>query len=97
MNGTLVVAEHLMGRLRDVTRELVTAARELTGPVTVAVIARDPSRLDGNLESVAQGVHRPLELEEFENDVYQNALEALIAERQPRAVLLGFTVNSMGY
>ena len=79
MNGTLVVAEHLLGRLRDVTRELVTAARELAGPVTVAVIARDPSRLDLNLEGVDEVVNVPVEQEEFENDVYQNALEALIA------------------
>jgi electron transfer flavoprotein alpha subunit len=35
--------------------------------------------------------------DEFENDSYQQALEALIRERQPSAVILGFTVNSMGY
>jgi hypothetical protein len=29
MNGTLVVAEHLQGELRDVTRELVSAAQAL--------------------------------------------------------------------
>ena len=34
---------------------------------------------------------------EFENDAYQAAVEALIADRQPRVTLLGFTVNSMGY
>ena len=39
----------------------------------------------------------PSRPEEFENDVYQAALEALIAERKPDAVLLGFTVNSMGF
>jgi electron transfer flavoprotein alpha subunit len=97
LNGTLIVAEHLQGRLRDVTRELVTAARELGGPVAVAVVARDPSRFDVNLEGVDEVVTVPVEQEEFENDVYQRALEALIAERNPLAVLLGFTVNSMGY
>ena len=34
--SVLVVAEHLRGQVRDVTRELITAGREL-GPVTVAV------------------------------------------------------------
>jgi electron transfer flavoprotein alpha subunit len=97
MNGSLVVAEHVSGELRDVTRELVTAARELGGPVTVAVIAREPDRLDVNLEGVDEIVNVPVEQEEFENDVYQRALEALIAERRPDAVVLGFTVNSMGY
>jgi electron transfer flavoprotein alpha subunit len=97
VNGTLVVAEHLRGEVRDVTRELVTAAQGLEGPVAVAVIARDPSRFDVKLNRVDEVVHVPVEQEEFENDVYQAALEALIALRQPRAVLLGFTVNSMGY
>src|SRR5207253_1100897 len=97
MSGTLVVAEHLQGKVRDVTRELVTAAVELGGPVAVAVIARDPSRFEVDLEGVDEIVSVHIDQEEFENDVYQEALEALIAERQPDAVLLGFTVNSMGY
>jgi electron transfer flavoprotein alpha subunit len=97
MSGALVVAEHLQGRLRDVTRELVTAARELGGPVAVAMIARDPSQLDVALEGVDEIVNVPVDQEEFENDVYEQALEALIAERHPDVVLLGFTVNSMGY
>ena len=97
MNGTLIVAEHLRGELRDVTRELVTAAQQLRGPVTVAVIARDPSEFDVSFQGVDEIVKVSLGQEEFENDVYQGALEALIAARQPHAVLLGFTVNSMGY
>ncbi len=97
MNGTLIVAEHLLGELRDITRELVTAARELAGPVAMAVIDRDASRFDVNFRGVDEVFRVPADQEEFENDVYQAALEALIAERQPQAVLLGFTVNSMGY
>jgi electron transfer flavoprotein alpha subunit len=38
-----------------------------------------------------------VEQEASENDVYQQAVEALIEERDPRAVLMGFTVDSMGY
>src|SRR2546428_1891135 len=97
MNGTLIVAEHLRGELRELTRELVTAAQQLGGPVTVAVIARDPTEFDVNFQGVDEIVNVPLGQEEFENDVYQAALEALIADRQPHAVMLGFTVNSMGY
>jgi electron transfer flavoprotein alpha subunit len=93
----LVVAEHLRGRLRDVTRELISAARELGAPVAVAVIARDPVAFDVAFEGVDEVVHVPVDAEEFENDVYQSAVEALIAERSPRFVLMGFTVNSMGY
>lgn len=96
--SVLVVAEHLRGAVRDVTHELVTAGRTL-GPVTVAVIARDPEPLVAAVavEGVAEIVTVPAGADEFESDTYQQALEALIAARRPRVVLLGFTVNSMGY
>jgi len=95
--SALVIAEHLQGRVRDVTYELVSAARELGGPVTVAVIGADPASLDVGREGVDEVVHVKVAQSEFENDVYQSALESLLAERKPDVVLLGFTVNSMGY
>jgi electron transfer flavoprotein alpha subunit len=100
--STLIIAEHLRGELRPVTLELVSAAKELEGPVAVAVIAKNPGALAEALN--VDGVDEILnvqedeeEEEEFENDVYQQAVEQLIEQRQPTAVLLGFTVNSMGY
>jgi electron transfer flavoprotein alpha subunit len=97
--SVLVVAEHLKGELRPITLELVSAARELEGPVTVAVLAADPSSLTDavNVEGVDEILAVPVEGDEFENDVYAQALEQLVQERRPRAVLLGFTVNAMGY
>ena len=96
--SVLVVAEHIRGQVRDVTRELIAAGREL-GPVTVAVIARDPVALVGavDVEGVEEIVTLEVAAAEFENDAYQAAVEALVASRQPRVTLLGFTVNSMGY
>ena len=96
--SVLVVAEHLRGQVRDVTRELITAGREL-GPVTVAVIGQDPATLADavNIDGVADIVTVTIRPGEFENDAYQAAVEALIADRKPRVTLLGFTVNSMGY
>lgn len=96
--SVLVVTEHLRGEVRDVTRELVTAGRAL-GPVTVAVIARDPAALAAavNVDGVDEVVTVAAGTDEFESDTYQAALEALIAARRPRVVLLGFTVNAMGY
>jgi electron transfer flavoprotein alpha subunit len=95
----LVVAEHLRGEVRDVTRELVSAAREFGEPVVVAVVARDPAALVPavNVEGVDEIVTIAVDSEEFENDVYQDAVEALIADRRPRATLLGFTIAGMGY
>jgi len=99
MSGTLVIAEHLRGRLRDVTRELVTAAQDLPRPVSVAIIAADPGPLaeEADLRGVDEVVSVRAGGDEFENDVYRDALEALLTSRQPEVVLTGFTVNSMGY
>jgi electron transfer flavoprotein alpha subunit len=99
MSGVLVVAEHIQGRVRDVTLELVTAARELGGPVAVAVVAADPGSLaeQVNVAGVDEIVTVAAGADEFESDLYQAAVEALVAERSPRVVLMGFTVNSMGY
>jgi electron transfer flavoprotein alpha subunit len=97
--SVLVVAEHLRGELRPVTLELISAAKELQGPVAVAVIAKEPGALTEalNVAGVDEILNVQVEQEEFENDVYQQAVEQLIAERQPQTALLGFTVNSMGY
>jgi electron transfer flavoprotein alpha subunit len=97
--SVLVVAEHLRSDIRPVTLELISAAKELEGPVAVAVIAKDPDALTEalNVAGVDEILKVRVEPEEFENDVYQQAVEQLIGERQPQTVLLGFTVNSMGY
>jgi electron transfer flavoprotein alpha subunit len=97
--SVLVVAEHVRGEVQDVTRELITAARALGDSVTVAVIAKDPSSLVPavDVEGVDEVVTVAVDQDEFENDVYQRAVEALIAERSPRVTLLGFTVSGMGY
>jgi electron transfer flavoprotein alpha subunit len=96
--SVLVVAEHLRGEVRDVTRELVTAGRAL-GPVTVAIIARDPEPLVGavDIEGVDEIVTIAAGAAEFESDTYHQVLEALIDARRPRVVLLAFSVNAMGY
>jgi electron transfer flavoprotein alpha subunit len=99
VTGTLIVAEHLQGRVADVTGELVSAARELGAPVTVAVVAADPGALVDavDLEGVAEVIAVRAGGAEFEVDTYADVLATLITERQPDVVLLGFTVNSMSY
>ncbi len=97
--SVLIVAEHLRDELRPITLELVSAAQELEGPVAVAVIAKDPSALADavDVEGVNEILSVKVDPEEFENDVYQQALEQLIEQREPQVTFLGFTVNSMGY
>ena len=103
MAGVLVIAEHVRGRLRDVTRELITAGRDLCtrepGPLMVAVIAADPSGLveECNLEGVDQVLAVTVEQAEFVSDVYVQAAEAIVRDRNPSVTLAGFTVDGMGF
>jgi electron transfer flavoprotein alpha subunit len=103
VSGIVVVAEHLRGALRDVTAELVSAGRELKasagGPLAVAVIARDTAGLADALalEGVDEVIEVPVDRDEFDAVRYLQAVEQLLAERAPRLVLGGFTVNGMGY
>ncbi len=95
--SVLVVAEHIHGQVRDVTYELIECGRRLGGPVAVAVIGREPGAIDVTRSGVDEVVQVRSEQDEFENDVYQEVLEALIAQRRPDIVLVGFTVSSIGY
>jgi electron transfer flavoprotein alpha subunit len=97
--SVLIVAEHLRGQVRPITLELVSAARELGEETAVAVIAKDPGALADqvDVEGVNEIVSVEVEQDEFENDVYREAVEQLISDRSPDVVLVGFTVNGMGY
>ena len=97
--SVLVVAEHLRGTVRPITLELVSAAKELEEPTVVAVIAKDPAALADqiDIEGIDEIVNVQVDQDEFENDVYREALEQLIADRSPEVVLVGFTINSMGF
>jgi electron transfer flavoprotein alpha subunit len=63
------------------------------------VIAKDPAALADqvDVEGVKEIVSVEVEQDEFENDVYREAVEQLISDRSPGVVLVGFTVNGMGY
>jgi electron transfer flavoprotein alpha subunit len=103
MSGILVIAETRRGELRPVTLELVAAALELKaavgGPLAVAVIDADPAAFTGAL--AVSGVDEILTVTaptpQFEAHVAQQALESLVADEQPDLVLLGHTIDSMGF
>jgi electron transfer flavoprotein alpha subunit len=95
--SVLVVAEHLRGRVRGVTYELIAAARELDAPVSVAAIAHDAASLDLGRSGVDELVQVRVDADEFDADLYRAALAELIRARRPKVVLLGFTVNSMAF
>ncbi|HET6506987.1 MAG TPA: electron transfer flavoprotein subunit alpha/FixB family protein [Baekduia sp.] len=103
MSGVLVVAETRKGEVRDISYELITAARALAeqggGPVRVLVVDGDPSAVAGGLG--AEGVEEVLTVTspraEFEPHLQAEAVSAAIAALEPAVVLTGHTVDAMGY
>ena len=98
----LAVADHRRGQLRDVSYELVTAGRELAdalgGDLHVAVVSGDVDGFadDLSLDGV-DTVHTVDHGEEFNHDVYLQAVEALDAELSPSVLLMPNSVNGLDY
>src|SRR5918999_2985381 len=103
MSGVLVVAESRQGELREVSRELIGAALGLKddagGRVAVGVIGAGAGEYADGLG--APGVDELLTVEDapehFEAHVHDAALEALIEQERPAVVLLGHTIDSLGF
>lgn len=103
MSGVLVVAETRRGELREVSLELVGAGLEVKGsvggPLRVAVLDPEPGRFASALsvEGVDELLLVSTPTENFEAHVAQRALEALIESERPALVLLGHTIDSLGF
>ena len=103
MSDVLVIAEARRGELRDVSLELVAAGRAIKddagGRLLVAVLDHDPERFTAALG--AQGVDElllvPTPNEHFEAHVAQRILEQLISDEHPGLVLLGHTIDTLGF
>jgi electron transfer flavoprotein alpha subunit len=103
MSDVLVIAETRRGELREVSLELVSAARgvagELGADVSVAVIGADASSFADALS--ADGVSEVLTVaapgQGFEPEVWGRVVESLIESEQPSLVLCGHTIDSMGF
>ena len=103
MKTILVVAEHRRGELRPVTLELIGAAQGLRqaadDQVVVAVIG---AQSDVYVNSLSfQGVDEIITAKsasvEFDADVFEAAVSALIESKNPAVVLLPHTVDTLGY
>jgi electron transfer flavoprotein alpha subunit len=99
MSKILVVAEHRQGELRPVSLELIAAAQALGGQVTVAVVAATPENFIAGLSvtGVDEIVTVASPLAEFNPEIQQAAVAALIAQVQPGVVLLAHSVDTLGY
>jgi electron transfer flavoprotein alpha subunit len=98
----LAIAEHRRGELRDVSFELATAGRELAdatdGDLHLAVIGGAVEAFADRLDREGVDViHTIDEGEEFNHDVYVQAVEALYDEVEPDTLLMPNSVNGLDY
>jgi electron transfer flavoprotein alpha subunit len=98
----LAVADHRRGGLRDVSYELVTAGREvadaLGSDLHVAVVSGDVDAFAEDLSLAGvDTIHTVDHGEEFNHDVYLQAVEALDATLDPTLLLMPNSVNGLDY
>ena len=100
--AVLAVAEHRRGSLRDVSFELVTAGRGVAdatgGDLHVAVIGGDVDAFADDLNREGVDVVHTVDYgEEFNHDVYVQAVTALYGELDPSVLLMPNSVNGLDY
>lgn len=101
MAGILILAEHLNGAVRDITKEAIGAAAsvksQLGGPVVVAVIGHDVGSIAEslNLADVDEIVTVEAPGDHFDPHIYEECALQLGQKYQPELILIGHTVNGM--
>jgi electron transfer flavoprotein alpha subunit len=102
MSTILVIAEQRRQELRPISLELLGAAQSIGQPgdeVVVAVLAKSPERFVPalSLAGVDEIVTVGTEGEEFDPEIFESTVSALMAARRPTIVLVGHSVDSFGY
>jgi electron transfer flavoprotein alpha subunit len=101
-DDVLAVAEHRQGSLRDVSYEVVSAGRDLAdsvgGELHLTVVGGDVDAFadELNVEGV-DAIHTVDEGEDFNHDVYTQAVEAVYGSVDPRYLVAPNTVNGLDY
>ncbi|MCU4717842.1 electron transfer flavoprotein subunit alpha/FixB family protein [Halapricum hydrolyticum] len=98
----LAIAEHRRGELREVSLELLAASRKLAdatdGGLHVGVVSGDIERYTERLNREdVDVVHTVAYGEEFNHDVYTQAVTQLVEAVEPTVVLAPNTVNGLDY
>ncbi|MXR20523.1 electron transfer flavoprotein subunit alpha/FixB family protein [Halobacterium bonnevillei] len=102
MTDVLAVADHRRGDLRDVSLELLTAGRELAdasgGDLHAAVISGDTDEFAEKLNREGvDAIHTVDNGEEFNHDVYVQAVEALVTDLDAEFLVTPNSVNGLDY
>ncbi len=97
-NDVIVLAEHLKGKLADISFEMTGKARQLAeawgGQAIAVLLGSGVQALAESIGADAVLVIDDPALAEFNPEAYRRVLVALIKERSPRLVMIGST--SMG-
>lgn len=96
-NDILVITEHLDGKFSDVSFEMIGKAKELAsafGGQTVAIV------IGGGLNAGVFASDSTIQvddavLSQFNPEAYGKVIEALVKEKSPRVVMLGWTATGM--
>ena len=97
MREILVLAEHRLGKLRDITFEMLTKGRQLAleagATLSTALLGYGVESLAEELADYADEVLLIEEkrLENFNSEYYQQVLSHIILERKPEVIFLGHT------
>ncbi len=102
MSDVLAITEHRRGELRDESLEIISAGRELAndagGDLHLAVISGDvETHADTLNREGVDAIHTVSHGEEFNHDVYVQAIEALFTDLEPTFVLMPNSVNGLDY
>jgi electron transfer flavoprotein alpha subunit len=103
MSNILVIAEHRQNELRPVSLELISAAQSLkktaTDKVLVAIIgsAADSYVPALSVAGVDEVIVVKVATTDFDPDVFEAAVGALIQQKSAQSVLLAHSVDSLGY
>ncbi len=102
MSDVLAIADHRRGELRDVSYELLTAGRDLAdetgGDLHVAVVSGPVDEYAEKLDREGvDAVHTVDYGEEFNHDVYTQAITQLYDALAPQYVLAPNSVNGLDY
>lgn len=101
MAGILIIAEHLNGAARDITKEAIGAARSIkngiAGALVVAVIGNQTDAIADslNLPGVDEIVTVQTPGDHFDPHIYEECALQLGQKYQPELILFGHTVNGM--
>lgn len=103
MNDILVIAEHLRGTLSPQTGEVIgfalQAKSKLGGRLRVAIVTADPIPFQPglSLDGVDEVLSIPAASDHFDPAIYEEAALCLALEFKPRLIMMGHSVNGMGF